>query len=101
MREEEPLNETAPEPVQGGRLGGRLDALGDHLDAEISSEQQDGLDDPPVLLVRAHRPDEARIDLEKVDREPVQIAERAVSGPEVVDAQLQPELPQPRQAAGG
>src|SRR5882762_7898393 len=95
---QESLHESAAEPVQSGRLGGRLHALGHHLHAQVAPEQEDRLDDAAVLLVRAHRPDEARIDLEQVDGQPVQVAERAVPGAEVVDAQLQPELPQAGQA---
>src|SRR5207248_10398333 len=60
----------------------------------------DRFHDAAVLLVGTHRAHETRIDLEQVDGQSVQVAERAVSGAEVVDAELQSELPQPHQAPG-
>src|SRR5262245_40295612 len=69
-----------------------LDALGDDLEVERAAERDDrarevlaALDAPEALHERA-------VDLQDVDREPVQVGERRVAGAEVVDRDAHAEL---------
>ena len=56
-----------------GQLVG-LDALGGRLHAERARERQDGADDRGRIAVGEHLADEALVDLEHVDRQPLQQA---------------------------
>ncbi len=58
------------------KLLGRFHALGNHRDVQIMGQQQDHPDNLLVLTVLAHVLDKGTVDLEPVDRQPVQIAER-------------------------
>src|SRR5438105_1996333 len=51
------------------------------------TERRDGRDDGAVGGVRTEPGDEAPVDLEGVDREAFEVAERGVAGAEVVDRQ--------------
>src|ERR1700687_1252041 len=78
-----------------------LDALGDDLDAEPLAEHEDGLDDLDLAVVGGHRLYERAIDLERVDRQLVQVAERRIAGAEVVDSQLNAQRAQALEAVHG
>src|SRR5438105_1961670 len=67
-----------------------LDALGDDVDAQAAPEVDDRADDLAAFSLRALH--ERRIDLQLVDREAMQIAERGVAGAEVVDSKTAAEL---------
>ena len=62
----------------------RLDAFRDDAHPELAGQLHDGPADD-VVLVRAHPRDERAIELQRIDRIPLQVAERGVSGPEVVE----------------
>src|SRR5829696_2445614 len=88
----------AAEGDQVGRLLGLLDALGHGVELEGVAELHDGVGQGGVLPTPADPVDERLVDLEDVDREAAQVAERRVAGAEVVDGQQHPEpleLPQP------
>ena len=72
----------------------RLDAFGDRLQAERVGEAHDGGDDGAVVRVAAsvEAVDEGAVDLQQVDREAPQVAERRVAGAEVVDRELHAEI---------
>ncbi len=64
-----------------------LDSLGNHFHTEVARECGDGADDRVVVVGReAH--DKRSIDLEIVERETMQVAERRITGSKVVDTQL-------------
>ena len=70
---------------QEAQLPLRLDPFGDHPDAEAVRQADDRGDDRAVLLADLEVGDEAAVDLERVDRELLEVGERGVAGPEVVD----------------
>ena len=80
-----------PQPRQ---LQRRLQPLGDDGDAEGVAEVDDGLDDRRVLGVEAEPGDEATVDLDRLDREPLEVRQRRVAGAEVVDGEVQAEAAQ-------
>src|SRR2546423_7880650 len=73
-----------------------LDAFGDHGEAEGVAEADDGGDDRRVLRVRAQPVDERTVHLDRPDRGTLQVPERGVAGPEVVDAEADSEAPEGR-----
>ena len=52
---------------------------------ERLAERHDRVGERPLARAAVGRTDEVAGDLEDVDREPAQVAERRVAGPEVVD----------------
>ena len=62
-----------------------LDALGDHGQREGSADAEDGFEQVAALAAVVQRRHEAAVDLEDVDRHPLQVREGGVSGAEVVD----------------
>src|SRR4051812_1779594 len=85
--EVEALPEVAAERPQFGELQRRLDALGRHRQAERVTQSHDRGDDRGVVGIVTEAVDEGAVDLEGVDRQRLQVAERRMSGAEVVDAQ--------------
>ena len=72
-----------------------LDALGDDLQPEAPGQADDGGDQRRAARVRVdQRIDERLVDLEHVDGEALQMAERGVAGPEVVDGDPDAQLPE-------
>ena len=69
------------------RLGllGRLDPLDDHRQVERAGERDDRVQERRVGGLAAEVVDERLRDLEDVDREVAQVAERRVARPEVVE----------------
>src|SRR5205085_12345020 len=61
-----------------------LDALGDDFQAERVGERNDHGDDIARITGIAHAYDEAAVDLEDIDRQPRQVAERAITRAEIV-----------------
>ena len=87
-REEVALAEPAPKLTQPPELGRRFDAFGDGRQPEGASDLDDRMDDPgapPGLVERSH---ERSVDLDVGDREALEVGQRRVSGPEVVDRNL-------------
>src|SRR5581483_5581878 len=82
------LDLIAAELLQEMHLLVVLDALGDHFQAEGVRERDDHRDDVARIAGVAHAHDEAAVDLQDVDRQARQVAERAVAGAEVVHRHL-------------
>ena len=78
MGEEEALAVAAAEFEQGFALGAGLDAFGDDFDVERAGESEDGAHDGGVAARQsgAQVGDEAAVDLERVNRELVQVGQR-------------------------
>src|SRR3954468_17604668 len=74
--EEVSLRALAAELAQEVRLLRVLHAFGDHVDAQALAEQEDALDDLDLPLVADHGADEGAVDLQRVDGQLVQVAER-------------------------
>ena len=83
--EMEALAKIGPEPAKRASLVGRLDTLGDGLHVEGPAQADDRSQQRELLLAAIGAAHERPVDLEHVDREPVEVAERGISGPEVVD----------------
>ena len=62
--------------------------------AEAVAEADDGLDDRPRLGAAVHVGNEGAIDLDLVEREAAQVAERAIAGAEIVHGDAHAELAQ-------
>ena len=92
-REEVALAERAPEVLQRGELLVVLDPLGDRAQTELVPDPYDRARQARFLR-RAEQLDERAIDLEDVDGEAVEVAQRGVAGAEVVDRQRDAELAQ-------
>src|SRR4051794_14972820 len=65
----------------------RLDALGDDFHTERLRHAQHGAHDRAVALVLPQPAHERAVDLDDVEREALEISERRVAGPEVVQRQ--------------
>ena len=76
-------------PEQSG-LGLRLDSLGDDLHPQRPRHHRDGADDVDVRRSVRQPGDQRPVDLDLVEREALQIAERAVAGPEIVHGDPRP-----------
>ena len=73
--EQKALAEIATELTQQARLLGGFDALGDHGYIECVGEIDDGRHDLALPFATADRSDEGLVDLDFVDRKPVQVAQ--------------------------
>ena len=69
------LSVVAPELFELGELIVGLDAFGGHVHVESAGEGNHRLDDGHVVPLAPQPADKRSIDLEHVDREPVQITE--------------------------
>src|SRR3990172_6063643 len=78
-----PLPQLAPQLAQNVHLRLALDSLCDRRHAQALAEPDDRADDLRVLLGIAEHVHERTVDLEDVDREPVEVAERRETGAEV------------------
>jgi hypothetical protein len=79
------LADVAAQIQQHSRLGRRLDAFGHHRAAEGAGQADHAFDDGAVLRVVEHVVHETAIDLQHVDRQPLQVGQRGVAGAEVVE----------------
>ena len=80
-------------------MKGVLDAFGDGPKPQCVGHVDDAAHDGLVLLAARDPPHEGPVDLEVVDREPAQVAQRRVPGTEVVEGELNAQrlqLAQPR-----
>src|SRR5216684_1308861 len=89
-----PLRVRAVQLLQNRELLGRLHPLGDDFEVEALRQGEDGVHDLRPLLRLADALDEAAVDLERVDGELVQVAERRVAGAEVVEIEAHAHRPQ-------
>src|SRR5207237_8062434 len=81
--EEEALGPLTAELAKRLDLGLGLHTLGHDAQIEGPGHPHDRVDDRRVLPLRANAVDEAAVDLQHVDREALQVAERGVTGAEV------------------
>src|SRR5262249_27458757 len=79
------LDQIAARGGEERELLGRLDALGDDLEAEVMAERDDRAGDQRALAIDVDLVDERAVDLERVDLEAAEVGERRVAGAEVVD----------------
>ncbi len=96
-REEEPLGHVAAELARAVALQLGLDAFRDDLHPERMGHLRGGEHDGVVGVARAESRHERLIDLELIERELLQVAERRVPRAEVVDGESDPEILQPPQ----
>src|SRR5205823_1476867 len=78
------LRTRAAHRLEGPDLGLVLHALGEHVEAERTRQADDRGHDRVVLGVGAEPVDEGPVDLQQVDRQPLEARERRVAGAEVV-----------------
>ena len=84
-RKEIALGELAPERPDLPELLLRLDAFGDDRHADLARQLANGDRNLRLSLAIAHASHEALVDLDGVERQLVQVLERRVPGPEIVD----------------
>ena len=72
-----------------------LDALGDDLEPEAAREVDRGAHDQQVVDVADDAGDERAVDLDLVERQPLEVGERGVAGAEVVEREPDAERAQP------
>src|SRR4029077_16317215 len=92
-REKIPLTEPAMQLAQVLGLLSGLDALGDDLDTQAAAQVDDRADDLGALPLRTLN--EGRIDLQLIDREAMQIAQRGGAGAEIGDGEAAADLANP------
>src|SRR6266568_5586575 len=76
-----------------------LDALGDRPQAELVRDEKHRGHDRLIAALSRDIDDEAAIDLDRVDGELLEVRERRLSGPEVVDGDRDSHLAQAAQNA--
>ena len=85
--EVEALGQPAAQPAQLADVVDGLDPLGHHVERQRPGHRDDRLGDRGVARLRAEPVDERAVDLEHVERQAGQVAERRVAGAEVVEHQ--------------
>ena len=99
LGEQEPLDVADTEARERGELLRGLDAFGDDVELERPSHARDRLDEHAgAAVVGAQRLDEAAVDLQRVEREVLEVAERRVAGAEVVDRDVHADRAEPGRA---
>ena len=89
-----PWARSQPNRPKADRLIRRLDPFGRDREMECASEGDGRGDDRRILAAATQAVDERAIDLELIHRETARVAERRVSGPEVVDREANAEAAQ-------
>jgi len=79
------------EGAEGGSLFKGFDPFGGDQQPEIVGEDDDGADDRQVRAGPADAGNKGSVDLDRVDGDVAQVAERGVAGAEVVDRQADTE----------
>ena len=95
--QKEPLALVASERRKLPELAVRLDALADDRHPKGVGHGDDGINDLTAPVVAGYLLDEAAVDLQDVHVQALQVGERRVPGPEVVQGEEHPELGQRRQ----
>jgi hypothetical protein len=70
----------------------RFDSLGNHRQSQRAPQRNDGLRNHSAGLVRTDIPHKRAIDLQLVERRPVQIGKRGIPRPKVIQRYLDPVL---------
>jgi len=86
------LQEVAANFPQDAGLFHGLDALGDHLDAERTTDVDDGRDEALLALAGRNQLDELPIDFEPARHQAQETDERGVTGAEIIDVDADPHL---------
>ena len=86
------LHELDAEVAQPARLLAGLDALGDDRDVHRARHRHDRPQDVAVALVLGDAGDELAVDLDRVDREALDVVQRRMAGAEVVEHQPHAEV---------
>src|SRR5688500_14723262 len=91
---EKALDFVAAVAAQEAQLGVGLDALGDHLEVQGMAERDDRLREGPVvgLGAAADVAHERAVDLERVDRQILEVGKARIAGAEVVERKRDTEL---------
>jgi len=79
--------------------GGVFDALGNQLKVERFSQSDDRANNRQIVGVSAEVTDKSRVDLERIDWKGLQVRQDGVTGAEVVDGDLDPNLLQLREGS--
>src|SRR5712691_9425096 len=99
--EQESLGPIAAQRLQRSELALRFDPFGHDGQAEGVRQVDDGGHDGVLGSDVAHAADERPVDLDEIERELPQVRERGVPGAEVVQANLDPAVPQGPQTRHG
>ena len=99
-REVVALAEVAADLAQHVELRAGLDALGDDLEADGLGEADDQAHERRVVVGEREALDELARDLQRVERQVAQVAERRVAGAEVVERELHAEVAELLQRLG-
>jgi len=83
--EQEALHFVALQGIQKIKLLLRLDTFRDDLQSHVMCHGYDGADDRRIIRVRGDVTDKGTVDLDGVDREALQMAQRRVAGTKVID----------------
>ena len=86
-REDEALDDIAAEIVEDGELFGGLGALGDDRHAETAAERDDAFEQPAGALRRLDLRHEDAVDLDLVEGQLGEIAERRIVRAEIIERQ--------------
>ena len=78
LGEQKALSIAATNVSQLSQLTARLDTFSDDVRSNASRQRDDALDDGGLLMFGVEAADKRPIDLERVDREPVELAQRRV-----------------------
>src|SRR5690606_8675010 len=84
------LDDIAAFGAQVGFLFGALDAFGDHLHVQVASELNDDAHDVAVIRILQQIAGEALVDLDLVQRQAPQVAQRGIAGAEVIQPDTHP-----------
>ena len=71
--------------LQERQLGLLFDALGNQRNPKCLAEQGNNLNQLGVIIVRVNLGHERAIDLNQIEREVLQVSERRIAGPEVIE----------------
>lgn len=82
------VNEICTAELSRREFGAGLNALCNRSEAKVVGERDDARNEVRPLLVLAHSVEEDSVDLDLVNREVVQVTERRVPGPKVIDREM-------------
>ena len=91
LREQIALHLIATVAAQQLELTARLDPFGDHLESQAFRQRDDCLRDRSVVRIGGDVLNEGLVDLERLDREALEVKQRRIAGAEVVDRQTDAE----------
>lgn len=95
------LHQVAADGLQQRAHGGVFDAFCDHAQAEPVGEVDGRAHDARIARVFGHAEHEGLVDLQFIDRQPLEVAQGRVAGAEVVDRQAEAEAAQLLQGGHG